>query len=488
MNKHLKRLLMGICICFCLFIFTGCTKSFSTTADTAVLYGKYVYGTTNEQTQERENSNFDSIISGIKNNGGIAPSQEYWTFIQDKVDAEYTNFIKVDYNKESFKYIPEAYHESHLAYLALTDKSNVDNLVNTSTIKDIIMFSGNEGELWYNFDSWNDEYLKQNPTTAPTTYFLNSFKSTISSGVGSTSTGLTPVSGYYNGVYVEGKTWGQAFSEYGFLEGLLVYPIGWLIYTFSTAFGTTGGGQILAIFLVTLICRSIIVVLSIGSYSTQMKMADLQPQLQLLQAKYPNSQSDPYQKQQMATEQMKLYKKYKVHPFRQLLVLIVQFPLFICVWSALQGSAILTQGSFFGLYLSSKVGTAITAGGSETPTALILLIIMSIAQFFATLLPQWMQNYHKSKVVGDKTVKVEENPSMSVMKYMPYIMLVMIIFMSIQLPAAMLIYWFFGALISIFQTIITELIKAISKRKRKNKNYTSYKKVKEKKSKTMKLK
>lgn len=484
MSKFWKRTLMALSICLCLFIFTSCTKSFSSNYDVAVLYGQYIEGTVNTTTNERENGHQQGAIDAAKNAGFIIPDNDFWTYIDSSVNSSYDDLVKNGYDTSKYSYIPESYYSSHMQYLNenVTDKSN---LVDTFTIKSIIRYTGENGTLWANFDKWTEDYLINNPTKAPTSGFINSYKTTISTGVGTTITGLTPKSGYFNGVYVEGKTWGQAFSEYGFLEGLLVYPIGWLIYTFTVTFGVNGGGQILAIFLVTLIVRFIIVLFSMGSYSTQMKMAELQPKLQMLQSKYPNSQTNPYEKQQMAAEQMRLYKENKVHPFRQILVLIVQFPVFICVWGALQGSAILTQGSLFGLKLASRAGDAVMAGGSETPAALILLILMAIAQFFATLLPTWMQSYRKKKIVGDKTVKVEENPSANMMKYMPYIMLVVIVFMSVQLPAAMGIYWFFGALISILQTVITEIVMAF-KRGRKNKNkFTPYKKVKDKK--TMKI-
>lgn len=477
MKKFFKHSLVALGALLFLFIITGCTKSFCNINDSAVLYGSY------------EAKNHETIIETAKNNNSVIPEDDYWTFIDSKVDEVYNQVINKQ-NTESYTYIPQSYIDSHLQYLeASNSNQDTSNLVNVPTIKYIIKFTGNDVNgnqaLWANFDSWTEEYTSSNPLKAPTLNFMNSYKNQIQTGVGNTVTCLTPNSGYFGinrDTYVQGKTWGEAFSEYGFLEGLLVYPIGWLIYTFTTFFGTNGAGQILSIFLVTLIVRLIIVLLSIGSYSTQTKMAELQPKLQMLQAKYPNNQTDQYQKQQFAAEQMKLYKQNKVHPFRSILILIVQFPLFICVWGALQGSAILTTGQVFNLQLSTPMQTAMFAGTSETPFAIVLFVILACVQFIAYLLPNWMQSYRRSKIVGDKTVQVEQNnTTMTMMKWMPWIMWVVIVFMSLQLPAAMCVYWLVGAWISILQTIITEIVMAFKRgskgKKNKKDKFTSYKKV-----------
>lgn len=477
MKNFLKKSLIGLGMFACLFIFTSCTKSFCNINDSAVLYGSYV-----EKNQA-------TIITNAKSSDLIVPSSDYWTYIDNQVDEVYSYVITNDAYADKYAYVPSSYVDSHKQYLSATSEDAKKNLVDERTLKFVIKYTGSTDNsatqtLWANINTWTNSYNKENPTKA-TTYLFNTFYQTqVKNGVGSTITCFTPESGYFGinkDTYVQGKTWGQAFSEYGFFEGLLVYPIGWLVYTFTNAFGVNGGGQILAIFLVTLICRLIIVLLSAGSYSTQTKMAELQPKLEMLQAKYPNNQSDQYQKSQLTAETMKLYKENKIHPFRQFLVLIVQFPLFICVWGALQGSAILTQGNFFGVSLSTVFRNGMNFNSVEGGITIALFAIITIAQFFAAIIPTWMQSYRKKKIVGAKTVQVEENPTASAMKYMPWIMLVMMVIMQFNLPVAMGIYWFFGALISILQTCITEIVMAYKRgRKPKNKNkndkFTSYKK------------
>ena len=121
----------------------------------------------------------------------------------------------------------------------------------------------------------------------------------------------------------------------------------------------------------------------------QQKMQSLQPQIAKLQQKYPNSNTNNYEKQRLAQEQMNLYKQNKIHPFGQFIVLFFQFPIFICVWSALQGSSALSSGEFLNLRLSDTIkDTLFNFSGtwyyntSGWWTALILFLLMNEKIFF----------------------------------------------------------------------------------------------------------
>lgn len=100
--------------------------------------------------------------------------------------------------------------------------------------------------------------------SAPSNAFVTYYKQVLNTAISSNRAGLNTsgTGGMYgqegNKIYIQNKTWGQAFSEYGFLEGLLVWPIGWLVNTFVDLFGAgSGWAELAAIFLVTLIVRII---------------------------------------------------------------------------------------------------------------------------------------------------------------------------------------------------------------------------------------
>ena len=320
------------------------------------------------------------------------------------------------------------------------------------------------------------------PDACPSSDFIKYYQSALTSYVTNYRTCLTLYRDKYGsygyaakeGVFIDKKTWGDAWSK-GLFEGLLVYPIGALVDVMVNGFKGTGVSNgvaaFLAIIFVTFIIRGIMLLLTFKQTQSNAKMTELQPEIQKIQNKYPNSNTSKVEKQRMAEEMNRLYKKNKVNPFMTLIVLVVQFPVFICVWGALSGSAQLTNGTILGLNLSHTIRQVLTtgtywtaAGGYAAVTALFLFLLMAGAQTVSMLLPQWIQK-KKAKDVA----KLGKNPAQksqnNKMKWFTYIMLALIIFMGFSLVSAMGIYWFVGAIFSIVQTLIMQLI---SNRKKKN--------------------
>lgn len=340
----------------------------------------------------------------------------------------------------------------------------------------------NTFENWYVYDqkvrSSGTVYIDD----CPSQDFVNVYKTQLTNAIASYRSCLATTNGFYghyNGqtVEIEAKSYGYAWKT-GFLSGLLVYPIGWLIDTFTA--GMLNGGvasgvaQLLSILFVTLIVRALMLAVTWKQTTMTSKMQMLQPEMAKIQAKYPNANTNQYEKQRLAEETQKLYKKYKINPLTSILVMIVQFPIFICVWSAMQGSAYLSTGSFLGLNLSTSISSVLFTWSnwahpeSGVWTALVLFILMGVAQAVAMLLPQWMQKAQRKKVA-----KLGRNPAQKESdkksKIFTYVMLVMIIFMGFSLASALGVYWLVGALFSIAQTLVTQLITNRSHTKKKTK-------------------
>ncbi len=329
--------------------------------------------------------------------------------------------------------------------------------------------------VWDNYEAF--DALTRNgmdESFCPSSDFYKIFKSSMNSNVAAYRTCLTTKTDKYGtygysteGIYINAKSWSYAWSK-GLFEGLLVYPIGWLIdqisFGFQGAGVATGWAALLAIFFVTLIVRSIMLLATMKQTTGNAKMTELQPEIQKIQNKYPNANTSQTEKQRMAEEMNRLYKKNKINPLSTFLVMIVQFPVFICVWGALSGSATLASGKVLGLDLSLGIRDVLfnatnwtAAGEYAAVTALILFILMSLAQTLSMLLPQWIQ-----KKKAKEAAKLGKNPAAKAqdnkMKWFTYIMLAMIIFMGFSLVSAMGVYWFIGAIFSIAQTLITQLI------------------------------
>ena len=338
----------------------------------------------------------------------------------------------------------------------------------------------NKVDYFKHIEKWNDDLVANGVIAADeamSANFLSAYKSTLNQRVAALRTCITVEDGFYghtsndpvnDTVPIEGKGedfyqgWGEAFAKHGFLEGMFVYPIATMTENFAHGFGMNGTGQILAVLLTTVIIRLLFMLITLPSTLSQQKMQMLQPEIAKLQQKYPNANTNQYEKQKMQQAQMALYKKYKVRPALTFLTLIVQFPVFISVWNALQGSASLSRDAVLGLRLSDTIWSVLSnfsgwPGNGGWWTAAVLILLMSGAQICAMFVPQWLNKQRTKNVqkLGKSNTQVDQNKTMRMTQW---VMTIFIIIMGFNLPSAMGVYWFAGAIFSILQSLVMHFI------------------------------
>ncbi len=344
-----------------------------------------------------------------------------------------------------------------------------------------------QGNYYANLEKWNNELVSSlGVEKTMSSNYLNAYKTKLNQKVSALKTCITINQGFYghtsddplnDTVSIEGKAgnfwsdWGNAFSQHGFLEGLLVYPISYLVDYFAHSFGMNGWGQILSVLLVTVIVRLLFMAITLPSTISQQKQQYLQPELTKLQQKYPNSNTNDYEKQRLAQAQMALYKKYKVHPFLSFLTIFIQLPLFICVWNAMQGCAALSSDAVLGLRLSDTIWNVLSnfsgwPGNAGWWTALVLILLMSAGQVLSMLIPQWL-NKKRMKSIQKTGVNPALDKQTKTMKYVQWGMIIFTIILGFTLPSAMGVYWLAGSIFNIVQSLIMHLI--FSKKKGVNK-------------------
>ena len=498
MKKRTKLTIFGISVLAGTLLLSGCTASFCSVRDKANILYAFDYGVSDYYDHEVENS--QPVFEGNSN--------VYYVINVPTSTSSGIGKVNSDAEKAHLQ-IPSNNYFVKMDQLVLKTalrkvNSNID--FTTVTFDEAISALDSFGYLKYDgtklWDGWFDlnkqlKNMAADPETngisiddLPTNDYMALYQKDMNALINgyrsciAISDNEYGYYGYANGaqyrksdkvpVQIEAKNWRYAWKK-GFLEGLLVYPIGWLTETFVTNFknaGVAGGlAQLLAIFAITFVVRSLMLIVTIRQTSANAKMQALQPEIAKIQNKYPNANTNNYEKQMMAQEMSKLYKKNKVNPFGALLVIIVQFPVFICVWGALQGSASLSSDSLFNLHLSDSINNVLFNGSNwkngSAVTALILFLLMAGAQVVAMLLPQWIQK-KKRKNVASLGKNPAQNEQQNRMKMFTYIMMAMIIFMGFTLPSAMGVYWFVGALFSVGQTFVIEFInKQKSKKKGK---------------------
>ena len=480
--KKKTKLGLGItALCAGVLMLSGCTASFCTTKDQSNMLYAYDDGITRYYSSEN------------KPEGAIQSVQfpaVYYTVSMDNVNPGLKKIIE-DCEKNNIE-TPHQDYWATIDRLVLNDVTKLANLNESTTAEQLnralfdygnIKFYSNKAEDQKVWDRW-DEYNSQaysivdDINKCPTNDFVTAYKKAMNTYISSMRSCIATEDGEYGNygydndskhtVNIEAKSYQYAWSR-GFFEGLLVWPIGAFVDVLCNAFagagtglnGTVGWAQILAILVVTVVVRTFMFLVSFKSTLGNAKMAELQPQIAKIQNKYPNANTNQTERARMSQEMSALYKKNGINPLSTLLIMVLQFPIFICVWGALTGSAWLATGSFLNLNLSDSISSTLfnsanwATGAAET--ALVLFLLMAAAQVVAMLLPQWIQKRRQKNVA-----KLGKNPNQNSMnknmKIFTYVMMAMIIFMGFSLASAMGIYWFFGALFSIAQTLITQTI------------------------------
>jgi len=117
-----------------------------------------------------------------------------------------------------------------------------------------------------------------------------------------------------------------------------------------------------AIIILTFIIKVLFFPLTYSSTKSMAKMADLQPKIKALRAKYKKSKTDIAQRREMNEEMMKLYKENGVNPAGGCLPLLLQIPVFFGLFSLLRAAIELRQSPwiFWIKDLSIKDPTYIT--------------------------------------------------------------------------------------------------------------------------------
>lgn len=447
MNKKNKRLLTIGGLISAVFILSGCTASFCSPADTAHQFYNLDKGLVKVDDSYVFNDNLDAIVDEALGKGYAVPHIDFWIRLDEEV-------LDLAYEKAGIEKEPSKDQEvlEKYGYVKFLGAASENYATADGT------------DLWANFEYWTASIGQEiGVEKAPNEDFYAFYKQKLTAKVGSFRACIALNEGLYGPdggkIQISAKDWGYAFSR-GPIEGLLVFPIAAFVEILTAAFGAAGVGQVLAILVTTIVIRSIMILVTLKSTASQQKMQALQPELAKLQQKYPNSNTNQYEKQALANAQMQLYKKNGINPLSSILVLFVQFPIFIAVWGAMTGSASLASDAVLGLNLNAQLGAAMTSNWFQGGwwTAVVLFVLMGAAQFVSMMMTQWLTKRRVKKEVIRTTANPAGDKQTSQMKTVTWIMFIMIIVMSWSLPAAMGIYWLVGALISIAQAVITHIV------------------------------
>lgn len=240
-------------------------------------------------------------------------------------------------------------------------------------------------------------------------------------------------------------TFSEMFANDSWFATLIVYPISQGINFLS---------QYMNVVWAIVIMASLIKLLTLGmtikSTVASQKMQLIQPELQKIQGKYAGK-DDQASKLKMSQEMQALYSKHNINPLGSIVVMFIQLPVIIAMYTAVQRSSAVIEGALGGHSLQLSPSDAI---GQRIWIFVAIFVFMIIVQFISMKLPQWFAK-RSSKVKEKKYA--ETKPAGPNMDIMMYTSVVMIGFLGFTWPTGMSVYWATSSVLQILQTIFIQV-------------------------------
>lgn len=205
----------------------------------------------------------------------------------------------------------------------------------------------------------------------------------------------------------------------GIWVGFFVRPLAWIIIKVGKLLGNYG----LAVMVVGLLFRILMIPLSAKSAKQNENMKKIQPEMERIERKYANK-NDQQSLMMKSQETMVLYKKFDINPLSSCLVAFLQLPLFFAFYEAINRVPAIFENSWWKFQLGTTPLFGIRSGNYWYILLIALILIFTVLSFRNSF--QGMS--------GDSNQAKQS-------KYMLIFMTVFIGIASIQLPAAIALYW-----------------------------------------------
>ena len=204
--------------------------------------------------------------------------------------------------------------------------------------------------------------------------------------------------------------------------------------------GRLVGNYAISLIIITILIRLLAFPITKKTALQSELMKKAQPEIEKITNKYKDRQ-DQESMMRQSQEMMMVYKKYNISPISGCIFAMIQLPLFIAFFEAVQRTPAIFEGKFLGLQLGTTPMVGITT--SMFITYLILMLLITATTFYS----------FKMNLTGNTS-----DPSM---KMMPIIMSVIIIITALFMPSALGIYWVTSNLLTIIQNIIVKRSKEV---------------------------
>lgn len=247
----------------------------------------------------------------------------------------------------------------------------------------------------------------------------------------------------------------------------ILTPVEWLMtqimywfHRFLTLIGMpeVGLSWALSIIFLVVVVQALVFPLYLRTMRSMRAMQAIQPQLLRIQNKY-KGKTDPASREAQQREMMKLYRDNNANPAGSCVPMLIQGPVFMCMFYVLSAIPYIAVGkraplgafnvetaqqfsstTFFGTKISDSFMTSATSGR-------IIIGIFVLAMCAALWYTQWFS-------MRRNTAPASMNPQAQMMqRMMLWGMPLMYIFSGTTMPFAVLIYWLANNIMNLLRTI-----------------------------------
>lgn len=228
--------------------------------------------------------------------------------------------------------------------------------------------------------------------------------------------------------------------------------LGWVLIRWVNRFFTIpifdwlsskGMSMGLILLIMTVIVKLVVLPFQYKSFMSTAKMKALKPEIDKINAKYPN-QEDAMRKQQ---ETMALYSRYGVSPMGGCLPMLLQLPIIFALFMFVPSAIELRQQSFLWADDLSAYD-ALISWNAHVPLIgnhiSLFCLLMSVTNILNTY---YMQKHQQP---------MQQQEGMAFMKWFMYLMPIMFIFILNDYPAGLNYYYFLSTIFSIIIMIIMD--------------------------------
>jgi len=228
----------------------------------------------------------------------------------------------------------------------------------------------------------------------------------------------------------------EAVLEGNNILGWLEVALKWALNLFYAMVGNYG----VAIILVTLLVRLIIFPLTFKGSQATARMQDLQPKMQEIQAKYKNNP------QKLNQEMAEFYKAEGYNPLSGCFPLLIQFPIFIAMYSLFNNHFDLRGASFIPGWI----------GDLSLPEAIVSFPTVNLIIWRISAIRLLPIIYLVSQLLYGKFMQQPTSAGQNAgqMKFMMYGMPIMFFFILYDVPSGLLVYWISSNILTTLQQVV----------------------------------